>query len=81
MEVSRSTTPNSVLSSTKPCRYGDNCSRPGCRFRHSFDNVYAHAPSNNPYCSNNWLPLEISMHLRGEDLTITKAGAEVRTFC
>ncbi|XP_022916224.1 PAN2-PAN3 deadenylation complex catalytic subunit PAN2 isoform X2 [Onthophagus taurus] len=65
----RSSTPNSV-SSTKPCRYGDNCSRPGCRFRHSFDNVQA--PVNNPYCSNNWLPHHIRMSLKDDDLIIEK---------
>lgn len=23
-----------IVSSTKPCRYGQNCTRPGCRFKH-----------------------------------------------
>ncbi|KRT85961.1 Peptidase [Oryctes borbonicus] len=73
-EASRSSTPNSV-SSTKPCRYGDNCSRPGCRFRHSFDNVQA--PVNNPYCSNNWLPHHIRMILTSEELTIEKIQNKV----
>lgn len=66
-EESRSTTPSSAISSTKPCRYGDNCSRPGCHFRHSFDNV---SPSNNLYCSNNWLPHSISLTLKGEQLIV-----------
>lgn len=55
--------PTSAISSSKPCRYGDNCSRPGCRFKHSFDNV---SPSTNLYCSNNWLPHSISLHLKGD---------------
>lgn len=79
-DAPRSITPNSTLSSTKPCRYGDNCSRPGCRFRHSFDNVTPQAPTNNPYCSNNWLPHKICMSLKGEELAITKIDNDVRPF-
>lgn len=60
------------LSSSKPCRYGDHCSRPGCRFRHSFDNVPPPAPINNPYCSNNWLPHSISISLKDGELLIKK---------
>ncbi|EFA09006.2 PAN2-PAN3 deadenylation complex catalytic subunit PAN2 [Tribolium castaneum] len=60
------------LSSSKPCRYGDHCSRPGCRFRHSFDNVPPPAPVNNPYCSNNWLPHSISIALKEGELIIEK---------
>jgi PAB-dependent poly(A)-specific ribonuclease subunit 2 len=60
------------LSSSKPCRYGDHCSRPGCRFRHSFDNVPPPAPVNNPYCSNNWLPHSISIALNDGELVIEK---------
>ncbi|KAJ8946329.1 hypothetical protein NQ318_004219 [Aromia moschata] len=83
--ASRSATPtsslspasSSVLGSSKPCRYGDNCSRPGCRFRHSFDNrapVHQQtATGGNPYCSNNWLPHSIEMCLLdGDKLEITK---------
>lgn len=70
-EEQKSTTqsPSSALSSSKPCRYGDSCSRPGCRFRHSFDNV---SLSNNLYCSNNWLPHSISLTLKGEQLIVEK---------
>ncbi|XP_076249943.1 PAN2-PAN3 deadenylation complex catalytic subunit PAN2 isoform X1 [Rhynchophorus ferrugineus] len=66
-----STTPTNTPSS-KPCRYGDHCSRPGCRFRHSFDNTPPPIPTNNPYCSNNWLPHGIKMTLNNEKLDITK---------
>lgn len=68
-EEARSTTPSSAVTSSKPCRYGDSCSRLGCRFRHSFDNV---SPSNNLYCSNNWLPHSISLSLKGEQLIVEK---------
>lgn len=77
--ATRSSTPTSSIGSTKPCRYGDNCSRPGCRFRHSFDPVNAStaapAPpihSNNLYCSNNWLPLEIALSLDKDRLDVCK---------
>lgn len=72
-EESRSATPSSAVSSSKPCRYGDSCSRPGCRFRHSFDNI---SPSNNLYCSNNWLPHSISLKLKGEQLIVEKIEKE-----
>lgn len=65
---------NNALSSSKPCRYGDHCSRPGCRFRHSFDNIPPPAPVNNPYCSNNWLPHSISLSLTNGELVIDKIG-------
>ncbi|KAK9883523.1 hypothetical protein WA026_001699 [Henosepilachna vigintioctopunctata] len=67
----RSSTPTPGMS-TKPCRYGDSCSRLGCRFRHSFDNAPPPIPSNNPYCSNNWLPLSIRMRLKEDLLSIVK---------
>lgn len=77
----RSSTPNSIITSSKPCRYGDSCSRPGCRFRHSFDNVTVppvpQAPVNNLYCSNNWLPHNIKMTLAGSKLEIKKVAGEV----
>ncbi|XP_049825022.1 PAN2-PAN3 deadenylation complex catalytic subunit PAN2 isoform X2 [Aethina tumida] len=60
--------------SSKPCRYGDNCTRPGCRFRHSFDNAPPSAPLNNPYCSNNWLPHSIELALRNDELKVRKLG-------
>ncbi|CAG9836353.1 unnamed protein product [Diabrotica balteata] len=68
----RSSTPTSVLGSSKPCRYGDLCSRPGCRFRHSFDNAVPIPPSKNPYCSNNWLPHRFELAIKTEDLEIKK---------
>ncbi|CAH1129083.1 unnamed protein product [Ceutorhynchus assimilis] len=71
------TTPTNTPSS-KPCRYGDHCSRPGCRFRHSFDNTPPPVPVNNPYCSNNWLPHNIKMSISDSKLEIVKmdAGSE-----
>lgn len=67
------TPPSSThIGSSKPCRYGDHCSRPGCRFRHSFDSTPAPAPVNNPYCSNNWLPHSISIALKNNELIIEK---------
>ncbi|XP_066260794.1 PAN2-PAN3 deadenylation complex catalytic subunit PAN2 [Euwallacea similis] len=69
--VTPTVTPTNTPSS-KPCRYGDHCSRPGCRFRHSFDNTPPPVPSNNPYCSNNWLPHDISMNLYGSKLEVVK---------
>lgn len=74
-DTARAVTPNSLLL-TKPCRYGDNCSRPGCRFRHSIVTSVPLAPSNNPYCSNNWLPHQINMTLTSKRLNITKVEAE-----
>ncbi|XP_072385804.1 PAN2-PAN3 deadenylation complex catalytic subunit PAN2 [Diabrotica undecimpunctata] len=68
----RSSTPTSVLGSSKPCRYGDLCSRPGCRFRHSFDNAVPIPPSKNPYCSNNWLPHRFELTIKTEELEIKK---------
>lgn len=65
------TTPTNTPSS-KPCRYGDHCSRPGCRFRHSFDNTPPPVPVNNPYCSNNWLPHKIKMSLVNDKLEVKK---------
>lgn len=74
--VPRSTTPTTVnLSSSKPCRYGDNCSRPGCRFRHSFDNPTTSTttnPSSTSTSSNNWLPLSILMTLDDGKLNVKK---------
>ncbi|KAL3273425.1 hypothetical protein HHI36_014869 [Cryptolaemus montrouzieri] len=70
-DTTRSSTPTPGMS-MKPCRYGDSCSRLGCRFRHSFDNAPPPMPSNNPYCSNNWLPLSIRMSLVGDVLSIVK---------
>lgn len=69
LDETRSATPTSAVSSSKPCRYGDSCSRPGCRFRHSFDTV---ATSSSLYCSNNWLPHSISLSLNGDDLIVEK---------
>ncbi|XP_044758606.1 PAN2-PAN3 deadenylation complex catalytic subunit PAN2 [Coccinella septempunctata] len=74
----RSSTPNPGMS-TKPCRYGDSCSRLGCRFRHSFDNAPPPIPSNNPYCSNNWLPLSLHMSLKNDILTIVKEEEDKST--
>ncbi|XP_017771009.1 PREDICTED: PAB-dependent poly(A)-specific ribonuclease subunit PAN2 isoform X1 [Nicrophorus vespilloides] len=68
----RSSTPTSSISSSKPCRYGDNCSRPGCRFRHSFDVAPQQSTSSNPYCSNNWLPHRLRMILKNDHLSIRK---------
>ncbi|KAF5293684.1 hypothetical protein FQA39_LY03169 [Lamprigera yunnana] len=76
-DIIRSSTPNLSVTSSKPCRYGDNCSRPGCRFRHSFDNtVLPQAPVNNLYCSNNWLPHRIKMSLKGNQLVIENVDHE-----
>ncbi|XP_031353190.1 PAN2-PAN3 deadenylation complex catalytic subunit PAN2 isoform X3 [Photinus pyralis] len=76
-ESARSTTPNLLVTSSKPCRYGDNCSRPGCRFRHSFDNATVpQAPVNNLYCSNNWLPHQIRITLKGQNLLIANLDRE-----
>ncbi|CAG9861289.1 unnamed protein product [Phyllotreta striolata] len=74
MEVNnRASTPTPpVLGSSKPCRYGDHCSRPGCRFRHSFDNAAPAPPSKNPYCSNNWLPHKVQLILKKDELDIRK---------
>lgn len=69
---SSSSTPTTPISSAKPCRYGDHCSRPGCRFRHSFDNAPPPTATNNPYCSNNWLPHHIELDLEGDQLEIKK---------
>lgn len=71
IEKARSTTPTLPGLSTKPCRYGDSCSRLGCRFRHSFDNAPPPVPINNPYCSNNWLPHTIYMDLKNDKLHIS----------
>ncbi|CAH1116888.1 unnamed protein product [Phaedon cochleariae] len=68
----RSATPTAALGSSKPCRYGDHCSRPGCRFRHSFDSAPFAPPANNPYCSNNWLPHGIELELREGELDVRK---------
>lgn len=70
VDLNNSSAPTTPISSSKPCRYGDQCSRPGCRFRHSFDNVPANITSNNPYCSNNWLPHDIELILSGEELEV-----------
>ncbi|XP_019760308.1 PAN2-PAN3 deadenylation complex catalytic subunit PAN2 isoform X1 [Dendroctonus ponderosae] len=77
-DLNKSTTPTTTPTNTpssKPCRYGDHCSRPGCRFRHSFDNTPPPIPINNPYCSNNWLPHSIKMYLNNSKLEIKKLGA------
>ncbi|XP_056642212.1 PAN2-PAN3 deadenylation complex catalytic subunit PAN2 isoform X1 [Diorhabda sublineata] len=72
----RASTPTAVLGSSKPCRYGDHCSRPGCRFRHSFDNAVPVPPSKNPYCSNNWLPHKVQLVLKEDELEITKIESD-----
>ncbi|XP_060522024.1 PAN2-PAN3 deadenylation complex catalytic subunit PAN2 [Cylas formicarius] len=77
-DIGKNTTPSTTPTNTpssKPCRYGDHCSRPGCRFRHSFDNTPPLVPSNNPYCSNNWLPHKIKMSLKAAELNIAKVPA------
>lgn len=77
VDLNISSTPTTPLSSSKPCRYGDQCSRPGCRFRHSFDNASVNTTSHNPYCSNNWLPHQIEFCLSGEDLEVKALKNEV----
>lgn len=44
---------------TKPCRYGNACSRPGCRFKHSDQKG---SPSH-LYYANSWLPRHIQVDL------------------
>lgn len=81
MDTARLTTSSAPISSIKLCRYGDNCSRPGCRFKHSFDNVTMQTPTKNLYCSNNWLPHKIKMTLKKEELCIEKVQTnEVNEF-
>ncbi|CAH0563719.1 unnamed protein product [Brassicogethes aeneus] len=72
LDPTRGAAATAPLSSSKPCRYGDSCTRPGCRFRHSFDNAPPPAPVNNPYCSNNWLPHSIELSLREGKLKVAK---------
>lgn len=72
LDINSSPSAASSITSSKLCRYGDNCSRPGCRFRHSFDNTPPAVPTNNLYCSNNWLPHEIEMMLKDEKLDVRK---------
>ncbi|XP_050298405.1 PAN2-PAN3 deadenylation complex catalytic subunit PAN2 isoform X2 [Anthonomus grandis grandis] len=77
-DISKSNTPTTTPTNTpssKPCRYGDHCSRPGCRFRHSFDSTPPPIPVNNPYCSNNWLPHGLRVTLRETGLEIVKTDA------
>lgn len=53
----------------KLCRYGSNCSRPDCKFRHGnpISTISTPlAPPNNLYYSNTWLPHEITMTLDDE---------------
>lgn len=64
MDGVRAQTPTTAVSSTKMCRYGANCARPNCRYRHG--NALAtvpQAPPNNLYYSNTWLPHQIFMTL------------------
>nr|CAI5826926.1 unnamed protein product [Callosobruchus analis] len=75
LDVNRASTPTSAVTSSKPCRYGDHCSRPGCRFRHSFDSA-SQITSNNPYCSNNWLPHTFELSLKNEKLDVKKVKAD-----
>ncbi|XP_018323979.1 PAN2-PAN3 deadenylation complex catalytic subunit PAN2 isoform X2 [Agrilus planipennis] len=65
----------STILSSKPCRYGDNCSRPGCRFRHSFD-PDKQKPQCHVSCSNNWLPHSIQMTLANDKLVIEKRNVK-----
>lgn len=76
----RAPTPTTATaSSTKMCRYGTNCSRPGCRFRHG--NPIATAPTqppNNLYYSNTWLPHQITMTLdEKKNLQVTQDDDKV----
>ncbi|XP_075237003.1 PAN2-PAN3 deadenylation complex catalytic subunit PAN2 isoform X2 [Lycorma delicatula] len=58
---------------SKPCRYGTSCTRPGCRFKHPGQNSDSSVgnnstSNNNPspshlYCSHSWLPQHIQLDL------------------
>lgn len=76
MENVKTSTQHTSMTSSKPCRYGDSCSRPGCRFRHSFDNA-PQTPAN-LYCSNNWLPHRIRMKLTNTELSVSRIEDGVR---
>lgn len=51
----------------KPCRYGNACSRPGCRFKHPDQKGGGGGNSSSPshlYYANSWLPQHIQVDLK-----------------
>uniref|UniRef100_A0A8D8V831 PAN2-PAN3 deadenylation complex catalytic subunit PAN2 n=1 Tax=Cacopsylla melanoneura TaxID=428564 RepID=A0A8D8V831_9HEMI len=63
-------TPTPPLHSNKPCRYGVNCTRPDCRFKHPGQPPPEAPPvreltsSNHLYYTNSWLPQHITIELQ-----------------
>lgn len=52
--------------SNKPCRYGNACTRPGCRFKHPHRQEASSSSNVSPshlYCSHSWLPQHIQLDL------------------
>ncbi|XP_051153059.1 PAN2-PAN3 deadenylation complex catalytic subunit PAN2 isoform X2 [Leptopilina boulardi] len=69
-----------IPSIAKPCRYGINCSRTGCRFRHVGRPPETSSPSSSSasvsshlYCTHSWIPqnLEITLDEK-RNLHVTK---------
>ncbi|XP_066994616.1 PAN2-PAN3 deadenylation complex catalytic subunit PAN2 [Anabrus simplex] len=52
-------------SATKPCRYGANCSRPGCRFKHAGRTGESPTTSNSGhlYYTHSWVPMHMQIDL------------------
>ncbi|XP_022189319.2 PAN2-PAN3 deadenylation complex catalytic subunit PAN2 [Nilaparvata lugens] len=52
--------------SNKPCRYGNACTRVGCRFKHPGRQEASSSSNVSPshlYCSHSWLPQHIQLNL------------------
>ncbi|XP_071446379.1 PAN2-PAN3 deadenylation complex catalytic subunit PAN2 [Hetaerina americana] len=65
-----------VNPNVKQCRYGANCTRAGCRFRHSGRTETKATSSSHLYYTNSWLPLHIQIDLmEGGCLKIRKIDA------
>ncbi|KAI5751660.1 hypothetical protein M8J77_009641 [Diaphorina citri] len=72
-------TPTPQLHSNKPCRYGVNCTRPDCRFKHPGQPPPETPPvrelttSNHLYYTNSWLPLHVLITLQSSgEVNISK---------
>lgn len=66
--------PEVPLSARKPCRYGNNCTRSGCKFFHEKDKTKSVEDSDISRNCTSWLPLELKIKLELDGKVKVKEG-------